>query len=73
MSGSAKSSAWCSSLGDEVAQGDADEEGLLELRALRALGPQRAQDFEQGEGVLAVAEARLHAPAGVLDAGVVLL
>ena len=59
--------------GDEVAKSDADEEGPLELGALRTLGPERAQDFEEGEGVLAVAEARLHAPAGVFDAGVVLL
>ena len=58
---------------DQVAHGDADEEWLLEFGALGTLGPQRAQDFEQGERVLAVAEARFHAPAGVLDAGVMLL
>jgi len=34
--------------------------------------PKRAKDFEKGEGVLAVAEAGFHAPAGMLDAGVVL-
>ena len=59
--------------GDEVAEGDADEEGAVEFGALRALGPEGAEDFEEGEGVLAVAEAGLHTPSGVLDAGVVAL
>jgi len=54
--------------GDEVAEGDADEERAVEFDALGALGPERAEDFEEGEGVLAVAEAGLHAPAGVFDA-----
>ena len=55
--------------GDEVAHGDADEEGALEFGALGALAPEAAEDFEEGEGVLAVAEAGFHAPAGVSDAG----
>ena len=55
--------------GDEVAEGDADEEGAVELGASRTLGPEGAEDFEQGEGILAVAEAGFHTPAGVLDAG----
>ena len=57
--------------GDEVAESDADEEGAVELGALRALGPEGAEDFEEGEGVLAVAEAGFEAPAGVFDPGCV--
>ena len=49
------------------------KKGRLELRALRALGPEGAEDFEEGEGVLAVAEAGLHAPAGVFYPGGVAL
>ena len=54
---------------NEISQGNSNEERSLELGALRSLAPKRAQDFEQSKGVLAVAKARLHTPAGVFDAG----
>ena len=55
--------------GDETAKGDTDEEGSVEFGTLRALSPERTKNFEEGESVLAVAEAGFHPPAGVFDAG----
>ena len=59
--------------GDEVAQGDADEEGLAVFGAGGGLLPAALQGFEERERVLAGAEAGLHAPAGLGDAAEVLL
>lgn len=60
-------------VGDEVAAGDADEEGALVLGGVGALGPYALEDFEEREGVVGGAEAGFHAPAGLLNAGGVLL
>ena len=60
-------------LGDEIAQRDADEEGLLVFGVGGGLLPAALQRFEERERVLARAEAGLHAPAGLCDAAQVLL
>ena len=60
-------------LGDEIVHGDADVEGAGELGAFGAAGPGGAEGFEQAEGVLAGGEAGFHAPAGVGEAGEVLI
>ncbi len=59
-------------VGEEVAEGDAHEKGFLVLGAVGALRPRGAEDFEKGEGVLGRAEAGLHAPGSLGDAGGVL-
>jgi len=59
--------------GDEIAQGDADEERLLVVRAGGGLLPAALQGFEEREGVLAGAEAGFHSPSGLRDAAEVLL
>ena len=60
-------------LGDQIVHGDADVKGAGELGAFGAAGPGGAEDFEQAEGVLAGSETGFHAPAGVGQAGEVLL
>ena len=59
--------------GDEIAQSDADEEGLLMLGGGGRLPPAALQGFEERERVLAGTKAGFHAPAGLSDAAEVLL
>ena len=73
LPGSSKRLVCISDFGDEVAEGDADEEGLAVTRGRGGLLPAALQDFEERERVLAGAEAGFHAPAGLGDAAVVLL
>ena len=55
-------------VGDEIVQGDSEEEWFLLLGTFRALSPNALQGFQESEGVVAGLESGFHAPGSVFDA-----